>query len=275
MKVGIIGIGNMGSILAEAFLQSKAISEENLTIYTRTIAKAHVLQKQHPLITVSDTLPDLIINSSLIFICVKPGDMPPLFNNIKEVISPEKCIVSITSPISVQQIESIVPCNTARFIPSITNKVFSGVSLLTFGTCCTEEWKDVLKQLGESISEVLEIDNNITRVASDIVSCGPAFFSYLAQQFIAGATAETSIDQQTATILTEKMLIGFGELLKSGQYTLPTLQEKVCVKGGITGEGIKVFEAQLGNVFQDLFKATHQKFHDEVNKLEKQFHHEY
>lgn len=275
MKVGIIGIGNMGSILAEAFLQSKAISEENLTIYTRTIAKAHVLQKQYPLITVSDTLPDLIINSSLIFICVKPGDMPLLFNNIKEVISPEKCIVSITSPISVQQIESIVPCNTARFIPSITNKVFSGVSLLTFGTSCTEEWKDVLKQLGESISEVLEIDNNITRVASDIVSCGPAFFSYLAQQFIAGATAETSIDQQTATILTEKMLIGFGELLKSGQYTLPTLQEKVCVKGGITGEGIKVFEAQLGNVFQDLFKATHQKFHDEVNKLEKQFHHEY
>lgn len=275
MKIGIVGIGNMGTILSEAFLQSKAIPEENLNIYTRTISKAHALQKKYPLITVSDTLSDLIINSSLIFICVRPSDMHPIFDEIKNDISSDKCVVSITSPISVQQIESILSCSIARFIPSITNKVFSGVSLLTFGTSCSDEWKKTLRRLGASISEVLEIDNEITRVASDIVCCGPAFFSYLAQQFIDGATAETSINQETATILTEKMLIGLGELLKSGQYTLPVLQEKVCVKGGITGEGIKVLEAQLGNIFPNLIKATHHKFQDEIDKLEKQFLHEY
>ena len=275
MKVGIVGIGNMGSILSEAFLQSKAIPEDNLNIYNRTISKAHALQQKYPLITVSDTLSDLIINSSLIFICVRPSDMHPIFNEIKNHISPNKCVVSITSPISVQQIESILPCSVARFIPSITNKVFSGISLLTFGASCSNEWKETLKTLGAKISEVLEIDNEITRVASDIVSCGPAFFSYLAQKFIDGATSETSINHETATILTEKMLIGLGDLLKSGQYTLPTLQEKVCVKGGITGEGIKVLEAQLGDVFQNLYKATHQKFQDETDKFEKQFLHEY
>ena len=119
MKVGIVGIGNMGSILSEAFLQSKAIPEENLNIYNRTISKAHALQQKYPLITVSDTLSDLIINSSLIFICVRPSNMHPIFDEIKNHISSNKCVVSITSPISVQQIESILPCSVARFIPSI------------------------------------------------------------------------------------------------------------------------------------------------------------
>ncbi|MGM9928604.1 MAG: late competence protein ComER [Bacillus sp. (in: firmicutes)] len=275
MKIGIIGSGNMGSILAEAFIQSNAVLESNLLIYTRTISKALALQNKYPKITVCDNLNSLIKDSLLIFACVKPGEMHALFYEMKPIVSPEQCVVSITSPISVEQMESVLPCQTARMIPSITNKVMAGVSLVTFGVSCTEEWRRIITELAEQISEVIEIDNSITRVSSDIVSCGPAFFSYLAQQFINGATTVTNIDTHSATVLTEKMLIGFGELLKSGQYTLPTLQEKVCVKGGITGEGIKVFDAQLGDMFENVFKATHAKFHDEIEKIEKQFQHKY
>ena len=67
------------------------------------------------------------------------------------------------------------------------------------------------------------------------------------------------------------MLIGLGDLLKMGYYSLPTLEEKVCVKGGITGEGIKVLESELDGVFEKVFQATHKKFNDEVEKLEKVF----
>jgi competence protein ComER len=52
---------------------------------------------------------------------------------------------------------------------------------------------------------------------------------------------------------------------------LPTLQEKVCVKGGITGEGIKVLEAEIGNVFEHLFQATHKKFDEDLAHIEQQF----
>ena len=67
------------------------------------------------------------------------------------------------------------------------------------------------------------------------------------------------------------MLIGMGDLLKKGIYTLPTLQEKVCVKGGITGEGIKVLEAQTGDMFNQLFEATQEKFAEDLEEIEKQF----
>lgn len=121
------------------------------------------------------------------------------------------------------------------------------------------------------ISTPVEIENNITRVASDIVSCGPAFFSYLTQRFIRAAVHETEIDKQTATTLASEMLIGLGELLRKGYYTLPTLQDKVCVKGGITGEGINVLENELGNIFEHIFQATQIKFEDDLKDIEKQY----
>ncbi|MGM9925495.1 MAG: late competence protein ComER [Bacillus sp. (in: firmicutes)] len=271
MIVGIIGTGNMGSILADALLQSHTIKPSHLKVYNRTKDKAIALQKQYPDIEVGESILQLAQDCHIIFVCVKPGDMHPLFTEIGKTLTKDKCVVSITSPISTQQMESVLSCSTARFIPSITNKVLSGVSLLSFGNACSEDWKRYIRALAQNISEGIEINNDITRVASDIVSCGPAFFSYLAQAFIDSATAKTGIDEKTATLLTEKMLIGFGDLLKSGHYSLPSLQEKVCVKGGITGEGIKVLEAELGNIFDHLFEATHQKFKEEITKIEQQF----
>ena len=87
------------------------------------------------------------------------------------------------------------------------------------------------------------------------------------QQFIQGAVKETRIEEAVATKLASEMIIGLGELLKQGHYTLPTLLEKVCVKGGITGEGIKVMEKELGEVFEHLFHATQEKFGAELEKV--------
>ncbi|MFS0780842.1 late competence protein ComER [Bacillus sp. 1P06AnD] len=275
MKVGIIGVGNMGAILGEAMLESNTIAENELSIFNRTYEKAAAFQKRYPDVSISSNLREITIHSDVLFVCVKPGEMYPVFLEIKKWTTEQQGVISITSPVSTEQMESVLLCQVARWIPSITNKALSGVSLLSFGESSSEEWKEIVRNLAHSISESVEIDNSITRVSSDIVSCGPAFFSFLAQRFIDAAVKVTDVEKATATILTEKMLIGFGDLLKSGYYSLPTLQEKVCVKGGITGEGIQVMEKELGEVFTHLFEATHTKFEEELQKIEREFNHPY
>jgi competence protein ComER len=271
MEVGIIGTGNMGTILAEAMLNANAVSPSSMTVTNRTKAKALLLKNTFPEVTIETNAIEVAKRADLIFICVKPLDVLDILNQVKSVITKNHCVVSITSPISVNNLESQLACSVARVIPSITNRALSGVSLFSFGTQCSEDWKKKLWSLFENISVPFEIDENITRVSSDIVSCGPAFFSYLIQRFITAAVNETGINQETATTLASEMLIGLGELLKKGHYTLPTLQEKVCVKGGITGEGIKVLEAELGNVFEHLFQATHRKFDEDLAHIAQQF----
>ncbi|HZG71777.1 MAG TPA: late competence protein ComER, partial [Chondromyces sp.] len=258
-------------VITQALIESKALTPSSLYIYNRTVSKAAVLKESYPGVQLARNCGEVINNCRLVFICVKPKDIYPLLAEYRNQFEESQCVVSITSPVSTTQLESILPCSCARVIPSITNRALAGVSLYTLGENCSSEWEERIIHLLRYFSHPVNISEEVTRVASDIVSCGPAFFSYLTRRFIEGAVKETTIDEETATILTTHMLIGLGDLLKKGFYTLPTLQEKVSVKGGITGEGIHVLERETGEMFEKLFRATHHKFDEDLAETSKQF----
>lgn len=271
MKIGIIGTGNMGTILIEALIDGKAVSPSSMVITNRTKTKAMLLKDKYTGIRVGENAAAVASQSDLVFICVKPLDVYKILDEINPHLNNRKCIISITSPIDTNQLAAKTSSSVIRVIPSITNRALAGVSLITYGEQCSDSWKTKVESLFSKISVPVKIDEKITRVASDIVSCGPAFFSYLLQRFILAAVKETEIDQETATVMASEMIVGLGELIKQGHYTLPSLQEKVCVKGGITGEGIKVMEEELGEVFEHVFQATHSKFNEDLEKVNLQF----
>ncbi|MBE4908051.1 late competence protein ComER [Bacillus luteolus] len=271
MNIGIIGTGNMGKILIDAFIESIAVPPSNLTITNRTLSKARKIGESYPDIKVVETSEDVVAASDLIFICVKPLEIHPLLEKLNKDLPKTKCIVSITSPVAVSQLESVVDCQVARVIPSITNRALAGVSLITFGESCNEGTRNYIETLFKHISETVHIEDSITRVASDIVSCGPAFFSYLLRRFVDAAVKETKISEEQAITLASGMIVGMGKLIEKEIFTLQTLQEKVCVKGGVTGEGIKVLEAELGEMFEHLFQSTHAKYYEDIDEVSKQF----
>ncbi len=271
MKFGIIGTGNMGGLLIDVLIERNIVSPEKVYIHNRTIEKAEKYLLHYPDIHVKHSAPEVIENTDIIFICVKPKEYYPLITENRSLFKQDKCLVTITSPISVHQVEKVVACSCARVIPSITNRAFSGVSLLTFAEQCSEYWKEMIHRIFSNVSVPYEIKEDVTRVTSDIVSCGPAFFTYMTRRFIKAAEKETTIDEETATVLASHMLIGLGDLLKKGHYTLPTLQQKVCVQGGVTGVGINVLEEGLEDIFEKLFQATHKKFADDKELVGKQF----
>ncbi|MBM7604769.1 competence protein ComER [Metabacillus crassostreae] len=271
MNIGFIGTGNMGRILIESFIESGAIKPSFIYMTNRTLAKAATIKEQYSNIHLMEAAEDVVKRSDIVFICVKPLDIHPLLKDLDDLLTPNKCIISITSPISVEQLESLVKCQVARAIPSITNRAFSGVSLITYGNSCHKETQCAIEEIFEQVSNPVQIEDNVTRVASDIVSCGPAFFSFLLQQFVDSAVAETEITKDQAVLLASEMIVGMGKLLETEIYTLPTLQEKVCVKGGVTGKGIKVLENEIGDMFNKVFQVTHEKYYEDIEEVSVQF----
>jgi competence protein ComER len=181
-------------------------------------------------------------------------------------------VISITSPIGPELLDRILPGHkTARIIPSITNAVLQGVTLLTFGSRLSLDDKKYLTNLMSSISTPIEIDESITRVSSDMVSCGPAFFSFLMQRFIDSAIMETPISEEDATKMMTSMIIGLGRLLEEGGYTLSELQAKVCVPGGITGIGLNVIDKETDTLFLNTLRATMKKFQEDIEEIEESF----
>lgn len=270
MRVGLIGTGSMGSILTESFIAVEALRPDQITVSNRTKEKALALSGKYPGIVVADSNVQTVQMSDLIFLCVKPLEFGRVIDNITPCLSSEKIVISITSPILLEDLEKQMPCKVAKVIPSITNSVAAGASLLMFGERCDENDRDLIRDLFSQISRPLEIEESKVRVSSDIVSCGPAFMSYLLQRFINAAIEETGISRDEATFLTSEMVIGLAALLSKGAFDLPTLQQRVCVPGGVTGAGISALE-QLGDVFNDLFKNTHRKYDEDLKEVSDMF----
>lgn len=271
MKVGIIGTGNMGTILTQSIIEGRAVPPSDVTVTNRTLRKAYQLQSGYHDIHVAENAEEVVQRSELIFVCIKPLDIHPLLMRITDHLNKEKILASITSPITVEQIESVVDCPVARIIPSITNRALSGTTLITFGNTCQNNVQGKLLNFVKNFSKPVEIEENVTRAASDLCSCGPAFVSYLLERMIQAAVSETKISEEQATILTSEMVVGFGRLLEKDIYTFDSLRKKVNVKGGVTGEGLSVLENEIGDVFEKLFRRTHRKFNNDHEHVDKQF----
>lgn len=269
MQLGFIGTGSMGSILIEAFLAEQALLPSQIVVYNRTPSKAQRLAELHPGLRVASDNADVVRQSDIILICVKPADYRQAWDQFGHVVTPDKILVTITSPISLAEMEALTDAPVARAVPSITNAASSGLTLLEFGTKILEEHRKTLLRLFSFISHPVEIQEKFLRISSDISSCGPAFLSFVLQQMIRAAHEETGISIEAASFLTEQMVIGFAELLKQGQYTLPELQRRVCVPGGITGEGLQALEQGIPGLFNQVFRRTHAKFEEDRVEMKK------
>ncbi|TDQ38036.1 late competence protein ComER [Aureibacillus halotolerans] len=270
MKLGFIGTGNMGSALIQAFVESNAVWPENVHIMNRSTDKALQLKERIRGIHVEETSESVIQKTDVHFICVKPLDMLQVIRDITPFLRPTSILISITSPVSTADIEEIVPCSVARVIPSITNRACAGLSLVTYGERCDNRAKEKLKRLLQHISQPVCIEENVTRVSSDIACCGPAFISFLLQKMCTAAVEETEITKEEAVKLTTSMIIGLGKLLEENVYTLETLQEKVTVKGGITGVALEALEEGVGDTFSEVFRRTHEKYAVEKAHISKE-----
>jgi competence protein ComER len=259
-RIGVIGTGSMGSMLVDAWLTAKALSPGQITIYNRTPAKAASLAERHPGLRVAENGLQLVNESQVLLLCVKPLEYSQVLEQITPALTREHLLITITSPIQLEQLEALVPSPVARVIPSITNAAKSGVSLCEFGSRIEEAHRQLIFSLFSPISQPVEIVPPFLRISADLVSCGPAFLSYTLQQMIEDAISETGISREAATYLVTQMVIGVGQLLQQEMFTLPALQQRVCVPGGVTGEGLRVMEERIPGMFAQVFARTQAKF---------------
>ncbi len=267
-RIGFIGTGSMGTILIEALLSSKALSPGQIMIGNRTPAKAERLAELYPGLVVAPSNAELAEAAKVLLLCVKPLEYKVLLEQITPVLTPEHLLITITSPIKLSLLEERVPCAVARVVPSITNAARSGISLCEFGSRIDEAQKQYILKLFSSISHPTMVSEVFLRVTSDITSCGPAFLSYILQQMIQEAVNETGISEDAATYLTTQMFIGMADLLKEDIFTLPSLQQRVCVPGGITGEGLIPLKEGIPGLFTEVYRRTHAKFAEDQELVE-------
>jgi len=271
VRIGFIGTGSMGGLLIEAFLQSGALRPEQITASNRTAAKADKLAADYPGLRVARSNIEVVENSEIVFLCVKPAEFKRVLDEIRKATLPSHIVVSITSPVLIRQLEEKLPCKIVKMIPSVTNRVRSGAALCMYGSRLSDADRDAVEQLLSFISTPVRIAEKYTRVCSDISSCGPAFFAFFLQKLIDAAVQETGLPRDLAARLAGEMALGTARLLTDGGFSCEEVQKRVAVPGGITAEGLNLLNIELDGVFNRLLRVAHAKYREDLLKIEEQF----
>ena len=257
IKVGFIGYGSMGSMLIEAFINSKNINPDEIIVSTKTKSKLDSLKTRYSDISIANSNSEVAQKAKYVFICVKPLEVKDILREIKDSISYDSNIISIAGPVKIAYIEQITGAKVTKLTPSLTSEVMEGISLVCHSNIVTKEESDYIETLLNGISKVKIIKEEDFELAAELTSCMPGFISSIIEEMVESALRHTSsLGKADIEEMVIRTMFGTSKVLIEKNMGLSEMLNRVATKGGITEEGVKVFGQSLPNVFDEMFEAT-------------------
>ena len=256
MKIGFIGIGNMGCAILRGFLNG-GFNNENIFIYDVNIDKCESIKNQYK-INVCSNLEYLIKEVNLLILAVKPDVILNLLSNVKEhIIKFKPTIVSIAAGTEISKISDAIgdkEISIFRVMPNINAEISHSTSSYCYVNLEQSE-VDKIVSLFKSIGSVYYIPEEKFNIFTAIAGCGPAYV-YLFLDSMAKGAQKLGLNKKEALNIAIDTLIGSAKMLKNSDKHCWELIDNVCSPGGITIEGVCILEE---NNFQQTIVKTIEK----------------
>lgn len=243
MKVGFIGIGNMGGAIAQAV--EKKGTEIVLSDFSLAGAKALACKLPQAKLANNETI---ATTCQVIFLGVKPHQVSSLLLDLQEAIAenPTALWVSMAAGLSLETLSQYIP-ETAGLIRMMPNTpVAVGQGMTTYTVRCGERSADdkvLFTQLMVESGHLQELPEALIDAATGIAGCGPAFvYQFIDALALAGVAQGLTYD--TAVHLAAQTVLGSVQiLLETGQHP-SLLRDQVTSPGGSTIAGLLALEKE-------------------------------
>lgn len=249
MKIGAIGIGNMGSSIAKGLL------DENELFLSNRGSNLDFFKDKN--VTICDNK-DVVKNSDYIILAVKPKIYPRVIEEIKEILE-DKIFVSIAAGFTIGKLEDLLGSDKkiVMTMPNTPASIGEGMSILCPNKNVSEdEFKDVLS-IFSSFGKALKVTEDEFDAASVINGCLPAFVDLFMEGLSDGAVF-CGLKRDISYKLIAQTIVGSAKLMeKSGEHP-GLLKDKVTSPAGTTIEGVKALEDN--NFRSSLIKAVEASF---------------
>ena len=257
MKVLIIGGGNMGLTYARAFVNSHAVSPEQLTILEKgNTSKIAQLQSLGLGQIVTDAAK--IQEANLIILSVKPQDAPDLFGSIRAYVHADQVVLSIMAGITIDAIATSLQVHKIiRAMPNLPSQIGVGMTAFTSTPQVSkleEQWiQNLLQTTGKAINVQ---DEKLIDAVTAISGSGPAYIYYFMESMI-NAAKDMGVTASVAEMLVKQTFTGALDLYKQNNLECKEWIQKVASKGGTTEAAISHFDkAHLNEIIAGGAKAA-------------------
>ncbi|MBL4745170.1 MAG: pyrroline-5-carboxylate reductase [Flavobacteriaceae bacterium] len=242
MKIGIIGVGNLGYSIALGILNQEAIRFTSLYLSKRNVASLHAWSELPRVSITSDNIA-LVKKSEIIIIAVQPGQLKGVLEEIKPyLISDKHTIISVVTGRKIAQIAAVLGEDHAliRCMPNTAISV--GQSM----TCLSANEKGIKKiefatVIFGALGKTMCVEEELMQAATVICASGIAFWMRLIRATTQGAI-QLGFDAAEAQELSVQTCLGAASLLKKSESHPEAEIDKVTTPRGCTISGLNEME---------------------------------
>lgn len=254
MKIGIIGIGNMGSAIAKGLLGKNKLFLSNRGSNLEFFKDKEVSIMENR---------KVVENSDYVILAVKPNYYKDVIDEIKDLLE-NKVFISIAAGFTLEKLENLLGFDKkiVMTMPNTPASVGEGMSILCPNSNVSEsEFSNVL-EIFSSFGKVIKIDENQFDAASIVNGCLPAFVDLFMEGLSDGAVL-CGLKRDISYKLIAQTIIGSVKLMEESGDHPGLLKDKVTSPKGTTIEGVKALEE---NSFRaGLIKAVEASFNKAKN----------
>ncbi len=238
LKIGFIGAGKMAEAMIKAVINSKITNK----IYAsdKNKEKLEHIKKEAKINVFSDNK-ELVNNSDLVFLAVKPQNIDEVLDEIKDNVK-NQLIVSIAAGITLSRLESKL--KNKRIIrvmpntPCLVNEMAAGFSL---GKHCNDKDAKLIEEILNSAGKAFLLKEDLLDAVTGLSGSGPAFIAYLLEAMIEGGI-KSGLNKDIATELALQTAKGTAKLLQETGMTTQELIKAVSSPKGTTIAGREILE---------------------------------
>ncbi len=248
IKMGFIGVGNMGGALARATAKNK----DNILLLS-DFDKQKLSGISSELGAKASSNVEICETADYIILGVKPQVLPEILKEIAPVLSKRTdcfTLVSMAAGVKIKSITDIVgDIAVIRIMPNLPVSVGEGMILYSQNEKVSNSDRLVNAMSSAGIWD--RLDEEKIDIGCAVSGCGPAFVFMFAAALAKGGEAD-GLNKAQAIKYAAQTLKGAAQMLLDGGDA-DKLTEAVCSPGGATIEGVKNLRA---NDFEQTVKST-------------------
>ena len=240
IRLGVIGAGNMGEAILRGYLTSYA-SGEKTTVYDPDAEKCAALERDLG-VGVASSLQDLIENSDLLLIAVKPNVCAHLFaEQFDHFVN--KAVVSIAAGWGGERLRNALPATARvlRVMPNTPAMIGEGMIVFESGDTLTGEERAFAETLFGSVGDVITVEPKLMDAVTAVSGSGPAYV-YLFIEALADGGVKAGLPRNIALKLAAQTVKGSAMMVSETGVHPGELKDRVCSPGGTTIEAVAVLE---------------------------------
>ena len=248
-RYGFIGAGRMATALAKG-LVSGGIAPANAIVACDPVEAA----RQSFSSTVGGELlpnaPLVASRAEVVFLCVKPQQMPDVLAELREHVTAQHLVISIAAGITLSTLDRGLTDSSlakqprlVRVMPNTPCLVGQGASGYCLGPRATPADAALVAQMFNSVGRAVQVDEKLLDAVTGLSGSGPAFVCMMIEA-LADAGVRVGLPRAVAQTLAAQTVLGTAQMvLETGEHPA-VLKDQVASPGGTTIAGIAALEAR-------------------------------